>query len=122
MVNPQLPQRTHPSQKSPINPGFRSLDWNSSNRFRVYVGRARTANDCVGEALVPHVVQTGQQQRGADTTSSGARINAGRTEEIGTCRVMAGKAQQALSLDRDEAGDGFTGKRNVGFTGPCFAE
>src|SRR5664279_1808566 len=92
MANPELPQRAHPSKQPPINAGLGSLDRDGANGFRIEVGRADAADDGVGEASVPHVVQTGQEQPGTDTLSAGARINARRTEEIGTRRVVAGKA------------------------------
>ncbi len=97
MVNPQLP-RARPSKKSPINAGFGSLDRDGANGLRIEVGRADAADDGIAEALVPHVVQTSQQQPGTDALSSGIRIDAGRAEEIATRGVMAGKAQQAFSL------------------------
>ena len=110
------------SKKASIDAGFRSRDRDGSDSLGVEGSRADPADDCVAKALVSHILETSQKESGTDPFVSGVRINARRSEEIRTRRVMTGEAQQAPLPNRHEAGDGSAPKRNVGFAGPRLTE
>src|SRR5581483_6851485 len=102
------------SKQPAINAGLRSLDRNGANGFGVEIGGADPADDSVAIALMSHRFEAGEQQGDADALAARLWIDAGWTEEVPACRVVAGKAKQALVLDGNEAGYGLPREGDIG--------
>ena len=72
--------------------------------------------------MLPHVLETGEQQGRPNSVFSCCRFYAGGAKEVGTRGVMAGKSYNFAFLDRDEAGDRLAVERDLDFAGPSLAE
>src|SRR5215467_2300665 len=110
------------SQQPPIDPRLRALDGHRADGFCIVCGGAYAPDDRVAEALLPHGLEAGEQEAGADADLSRLRRNTSGAEEIATRRVVARKANDPALPDRDEAGDGLAREGNLGLAGPACRE
>src|SRR5215467_8197092 len=74
------------AQQPAVNPWLRSLDQHRADRLRIVVRGTDAADDGVAEALLPHRLQAGKQQAGADAAFPHLGRNAGGAEEIAAGR------------------------------------
>src|SRR5436190_2321635 len=95
-----------------IDPGLGALDRHRANGLCVELGWPHAADDGVAKSLLLHRFEAVEQQRLANPMLSFVRVDARGPEEIGAGRVMAGKTEDALLPDGDEAGDRLAGKRD----------
>src|SRR6478609_4057112 len=109
-------------EKPAIDAGFGALDRYRADRPGIELGRAHTANNGVAISLALHGFEAIEKQRLADPVLSFVLVHSCGSKEVGAGRVMAGKPQNALLPDGDEAGDGLPGKRYIDFAGPGLAE
>jgi hypothetical protein len=86
------------------------------------IERAHAPYDGVAVALLPHVLEAGEQQARANSVFSHLKLYTGWAKEIAKCRVMAGKSHDLTFPDRDEPGDRLAAKGDLGLAGPALGE
>src|SRR5262249_7102359 len=93
-----------------------------TDSFRVIGRRTDPTNDRVAEALLPHVLEAGEQHGCANSVFSCLRFHAGRAEEIAKSSIMAGKSYDLAVMDRNEARNWLAAERDFGFARPFLGE
>jgi hypothetical protein len=114
--------KTDTIKQPSIDSRLRAVDSYGAHDFRIVGCGTYTPNDGIGEALLPHGFEAGEQQARTDAVFSRLGLDASRAEEIATRHVVAGESDNSMLLDRDEAGDRLAREGDIGLTSPTLAE
>ena len=121
--NRSLFRNSEPELRSspPISPGLRAFDKHCADRFRIERRRAHAPDDGVAVALLPHVLEAGEQQARASVFShlNSTPVGPKKLRNVASWQANPTTLPSLTAMKQEM---GWAAKGDLGLAGPALGE